>query len=281
MQLACGRIAERFQELGIKGVLPQSLIKQAREMLGQVVVTVTPEQAAEEFVRHLRTVQFGESSKAHDDDATAEMPVLVYFCEEFYIFEQTRWRVVPDAEFKAQVTLFLQQADHGNQVTSRFVGDVLANLKGVALLADRGLPLPLWIEDAPSRSEPSPYLSFANGLVHFDETMAGSAVLFEHDPRHVSTIALPYDFDPEARCPLWLETLEEILCPPPDGRGLLDRRLQVLQEFFGYTLLQGDVSYQKFLVLVGLGEREVHDHDDVDRIAWARQRKSRAAGSDW
>jgi len=71
---------------------------------------------------------------------------------------------------------------------------------------------------------------------------------YEVDSWYFNEIVLPYDFDPEAKCPLWLETLKDIL--PKTAKD--DRRRQVLQEFAGYLLLL-DCRFEKMLLLCGLG----------------------------
>src|SRR5690606_27235032 len=77
--------------------------------------------------------------------------------------------------------------------------------------------------------------------------------------RHFTTVAMPYDFDPEAECPLWAETIEGILPRyRPRGRSgrhrpVRDHRIEVLQEFMGYSLLADTTKFEKFLVLVGSG----------------------------
>jgi putative DNA primase/helicase len=89
-------------------------------------------------------------------------------------------------------------------------------------------------------------------LLDLDEALQGQSDLYEHNPRHFSTTVLPYDFDPAAACPLWLQTLRQIFRPRPDRR-LKSRRLKVLQEYFGYCLLPHTMKFEKLLVLFGGG----------------------------
>jgi putative DNA primase/helicase len=67
--------------------------------------------------------------------------------------------------------------------------------------------------------------------------------------RYFSTVAVPYEYVPGAECPLWHQTLAEIF--PRHSEG--DRRIEVLQEFLGLTLISGDTTFEKFLILTGSG----------------------------
>jgi putative DNA primase/helicase len=63
----------------------------------------------------------------------------------------------------------------------------------------------------------------------------------DHDPAHMATIALPYEYDPKAKAPTWQKVLGDLL-------GKAERKF--FQEFAGYCLTHS-VSYQMALWLVG------------------------------
>lgn len=46
LPFACGRIAKKFREAGVPGILPQSLAKEAQQLIGDHQATITAEQAA-------------------------------------------------------------------------------------------------------------------------------------------------------------------------------------------------------------------------------------------
>lgn len=64
-----------------------------------------------------------------------------------------------------------------------------------------------------------------------------------HEKEFYSTLRLPYKFDAEAGCPLWLKTIDEIF------EGNEDKKT-VLQEFFGYALTR-ETRLEKALLLLG------------------------------
>lgn len=68
-------------------------------------------------------------------------------------------------------------------------------------------------------------------------------VLQDHDPIFYSTNRLPYMYDENATCGLWLKTLDEIF----EGDNL---KSNILQEFFGYCLTR-EIKYHKALLLLG------------------------------
>lgn len=66
---------------------------------------------------------------------------------------------------------------------------------------------------------------------------------FPHAKEHYSTIRMPYKYDPEAKCPLWLKTLEEIF-------EKNQAKMDLTQEFFGYCL-SPDNEQKKGLLFLG------------------------------
>ena len=72
--------------------------------------------------------------------------------------------------------------------------------------------------------------------------------LLDFDPRWFGTSILPFGYDDEAKCPNFKQFLYQVLeRNPSNGHALHpgDKRLWVLQEWFGYTLLC-DGRFQKF-----------------------------------
>lgn len=81
-------------------------------------------------------------------------------------------------------------------------------------------------------------LNFPNGM--FD--VRGKNLL-SHDPKYLSTIRLPYKYDPLIDCPLWIKTIAEIF--ENDSN-----KLNILQEFFGYCLTR-ETKMEKAMLLIG------------------------------
>jgi len=69
--------------------------------------------------------------------------------------------------------------------------------------------------------------------------------LLPHDTKYYSTIRLPYPYDRNAKCPRWLQFVEEIFPDDPVSQ-------RVLQEWFGYCLTP-DTRHEKALFCLGEG----------------------------
>jgi len=256
LPIACARIARRMREAGIGGALPQSLAKEARQLLAAAQTMISAEEAANDLINEQKLKLLGTDG-AFTEESLIDMPAVAFYGNQIFGYEGTRWRQWPDADFEARVAKRLQHIGHGNQVTGRFVNDVVMNVKGATLLPQGGQAPPFWIDDSTPSHLASPYLAFQNGLLSLDEALDGSPVLRLHNARHFSEVALPYAFDPDATCPLWLETLDQIFCPrpraTPSATEPADRRILVVQEFFGRCLEPRNISADKSLVLVNEG----------------------------
>jgi len=67
--------------------------------------------------------------------------------------------------------------------------------------------------------------------------------LHPHNPDLCFTYKLGYDYDPEAKCPIFMEFLE---------KSALQKEIPIIQTMFGYCLHSG-VEYQKWFMLYGKG----------------------------
>ena len=273
LEAACSRIAKRFRELEVRGLLPQSLLRTARNLVGQQSTGggVNPTVAAAEFLDYLRGRRPAgddnngaggdndELMRAGDDelmrvgsDEEDDAPVLRYFQDTFYVWEPPIWKELRDEAFRASVVRFLQAESRCESVSDRFVRDVVTNLKGMALFGNWNSQLPLRVtSEEPLVCEPSPYVVFQNGMVNLNEAreMCSTVPLVPADSSNFATVVLPYDFDPDATCPLWIETLDEIFPTRHDE----DHRILVLQEFMGWSLFPHDTGFEKYLALFGKG----------------------------
>jgi putative DNA primase/helicase len=102
---------------------------------------------------------------------------------------------------------------------------------------------PCWLD---ARSEPNPkhLIAFPNGVLDvFAHMRKENSELLPLSPMFFTFGVMPYEFNSEATCPLWEQTIRQIL--PGDPRKLL-----LLQEWFGYNLVP-DTSQQKFMVFNG------------------------------
>lgn len=79
-------------------------------------------------------------------------------------------------------------------------------------------------------------LNLRNGLYHVME-----GTLTPHTPEHLSTVRIQAAYDPDARCPVFMEALETMLAEP---------EIRLLQEIMGYVLVPVTKA-QKAFIFVG------------------------------
>lgn len=148
----------------------------------------------------------------------------VYCLEEdrFYVYEDGYWKILFDKQVQFRIS---QAFPRTNKFTIATRKQIIDNLK---ILVHKNL---------------SEFNS--KDLLNFPKTMfeVWGNNICAHKPELLSTVRLPYDYDPFAQCPLWLKTLEGIFEGDQD-------KINILQEFFGYCLTK-DVTREKSLLLLG------------------------------
>lgn len=87
------------------------------------------------------------------------------------------------------------------------------------------------------------HLNLRNGLLIFDIS-SGDFHFQSHDRHILSKRQVDYEYDPDAACPLWLNTLQDYF------GTLKSPQVTMLQEYFGYCLTY-DRSLEKLLFLFG------------------------------
>jgi putative DNA primase/helicase len=158
----------------------------------------------------------------------------VYWCGDHYVWVGTHWEIRDESAYRKWIYL---QAEHAQYVDgfgknrswspdTTKVNKVLDALRTACLLR-------------PSEQEPDSVIACRNGILSIGDTVS----LNPHSCENFNLASLPYDFDPEAKCPRWLKFLDEVL---PDDR----QSQNLLQEFIGYVL-SGETSLQKALSLCG------------------------------
>jgi putative DNA primase/helicase len=104
------------------------------------------------------------------------------------------------------------------------------------------LTAPVWLNH--QDRDGTAYISFQNGIIDVKKYIKeGSAKLISPTLDYFTPTQLPFYYDAEATCPLWLDFLGQVL----EGD---QERISLLQEWFGYCLTD-DTSLQKFMIMVG------------------------------
>lgn len=164
--------------------------------------------------------------------------------EEWLKFDGKIFQAIPIHDLRSEVMAYLQRGPARDKATKTLLNNVLANLEPMCLLPHH-VSLPAQGVDGKWVSSPDT-LVFENGILDMGQLLKAKnpPQVLPHTPGFVSTVALPFPFDPTARWPQWQDFLERVL-PDPECR-------QLLRELFGYCLTY-DTSLQKFFLFEGVG----------------------------
>ena len=197
----------------------------------------------------------------HYDDESPDPPArtagytLRKWRGEYYAWQEGVYRRVSDETVRVRVTRWLQDnqpmarmaTGSDVRITRTLLSNVLLNMDPMILIRE-SFELNAWLDD----SDRPPAIAVGNGLLLFDGEGTSPAdptgpglVLRPHTPNYFTLARLPFDYDPEARCPAWRRFLAEATC------GRADLAI-LLQQWVGY-LFRHDLGQQKFLLCVGEG----------------------------
>ena len=167
---------------------------------------------------------------------------LLYYRQDWYKWTGKYYKMMSNSNLRATVANFIKH-ETDEQVTSWIVGNVLEELMGECTVYD-DIEVPAWVRGSLEASHASHILVFENGWLDFGALLRGENVeLKSHTPELFATYKLPYNFDPDADCPKWLDFLDYVLMGDDD-------LIKILQEFCGY-LFTWHTGFHKFLILFG------------------------------
>jgi D5 N terminal like/Domain of unknown function (DUF3854) len=99
-------------------------------------------------------------------------------------------------------------------------------------------------------------LNVLNGTIDL-----GTGKLNPHSPENYISKLSPVRFDPAARCPRWLQFLDQIFAPRPD-------LIEFVQRAIGYSLT-GDIREECLFLLHGTGRTEKEHFSEPSKEYWA------------
>jgi putative DNA primase/helicase len=174
---------------------------------------------------------------------------LKFWQNEFYEYANGCYNLTEETFLKSLITEFFQESNEKQtiselqvKITNSLINNILLNIKGTKnVCLPNTIKLNTWINGDHKNIQTK---AFNNGLfiLYLDKL---TTTLVEHTPDYFTLTKLPYDCDGTAKCPNWLQFLDEIM----EGDKA---RIQLLQEWAGY-LLTTDLKQQKFLLCVGEG----------------------------
>lgn len=167
---------------------------------------------------------------------------LRYYREDWWIWNQGRYRIQSDSNLTARITQWLDEEKE--QSTTNAVRELKSAIRALPYVSiDDSLEMPLQIESE-YYDETCNYLAFQDQIVDLDVLIltASKQPRKNIDPNWFSPVVMSYKYDPGAGCPSFLTFLDKVL-PDPQSQA-------VMQEWFGYCLTN-DTRYRAMMILFG------------------------------
>ena len=101
---------------------------------------------------------------------------------------------------------------------------------------------PAWLDDK-TRPDPVNLIPFRNGILNFDDYMAGKITLLDPTPAYFNMNVVPYDFDENLESKLWDDFLLDIFSGGQE-------KISLLAEWMGYNCVP-DMSHEKMMIFTG------------------------------
>jgi putative DNA primase/helicase len=203
----------------------------------------------------------------HTDTGNAERLVALYGCDIRFSVEMKKWLVWDgrrwNSEDSRRIKLLAKRtmrkmytqaaAIDGNDAREKAEkharkSESAAGIGAMLTCAEyeEGIPA---VADELDRN---PYLlNFLNGTLDLKD-----GTLYKHRSEDVITKLVHFDFDPQAKCPLFLQFINRIMGASPEASEAdlerADRLVSYLQKCFGYSLT-GDVAEKAVFCLFGAG----------------------------
>jgi putative DNA primase/helicase len=174
---------------------------------------------------------------------------IMYCNEDTWLYRGTHWESVLDGTIRSklyhrmdnEMTLKLMTVDGSpSWVPVRWapapakIGALLESVR--AINSKDELPDPNTWQGPPEHT--SKHVAMANGIFDIERRE-----MREHTPRYFNTWSLPFEYDPEAKCPQWLAFLEDVFEDDPES-------IRTLRQFFG-MFISGRTDLEKILALIG------------------------------
>lgn len=180
---------------------------------------------------------------------------LIFYRGDLYEWWDTHYRSISVAALRAEIYTFLANArvkvavknDNGDTEyrTAPFhpddrcvtkVLDAMKHLERRVFVPD-DLDAPCWLKTRGNKPDPKNLVALSNGILDLQ-----AKELLDHSPDFLTMTALPFDYDPDAKCERWEQFVAELFPNEATRREF--------QKAFGYTL-SSDRSQQKMFLLKG------------------------------
>lgn len=236
---AAGQIRDWQKRFGVNPESVARIAKRIREVAGDPVsngTAPTPQQLA--------NVVLGALQATRGDHASLTPP-LRRWKQYWYQSINGVWNALDDDALTTLVIQRLQAESVETPLTTNVIKSTILNIAAKVDFPIERAPVYVRAEHPePLDVVEQQVLLCRNYTFDFSDWTVKA-----HDPRLFAPMRIPHDYDHQATCPLWEQTLAEIF--PQESSG--DHRIQILQEYVGYSLMFWDFFAQTFVVLTGEG----------------------------
>lgn len=177
--------------------------------------------------------KFLVENEFYDKDGNS---TLRYYRQDFYRFKENHYQQIEDDWFKDRLNRWLVSVGHHKYAGTSKVKAILENIQTMPRFVGGKITLPAFEGETDWKST-SHLIPLKNGLFdakHFLEQPESDPILLGHTPKYFCPYALPYDYDPNALCPIF--------------EGICDDILQNEEEKLALFEMMGVHLYTPFLV---------------------------------
>lgn len=166
---------------------------------------------------------------------------LIYFQKSFWTYENGKWRKISVESMVSDVIKLANEEGFLDDTRQSMVRDLVRNLQAISSI--NLLEIGSFI--GTTKPHNTHYIPLQNGILKIkSENNKITHELSELTPDFFSTSVLPYRYDPNATCNIFLKFLSEILSPD---------EIKFIRQWIGYCLIPVTFA-EKFLIAFGNGQ---------------------------
>ena len=164
----------------------------------------------------------------------------------WYVYQDGKYVQIHKKDIQSEVITFIQKNFREYKLTRSLLNNVMMNFESFSFCAlPSKFDIPCWL---PNGKDAENLFVMRNGMLDIEELAkaktARASFLEKHTPDLFTTIAVPYDFNPKAKCPKWEKYLNRVQLDP--------KVREFIQMMFGLALVP-DTRYEVAFFLYGEG----------------------------
>ena len=164
----------------------------------------------------------------------------------WYVYRKGKYVQVHKRDIQSELIAFIQGNHCELKISRSLINDVMMNLESFSFCGlSSEFEIPCWL---PNGKDAGNLFVMANCMVDIEKLAttktARAKIIKPHDSDLFTTIAVPYNYDPKAKCPKWMKYLKRVQLDP--------KVRDAIQMMFGLALVP-DTRYEVAFFLYGEG----------------------------